>query len=140
MTILRRIYSAYAMIVNNKRHFSLDASIEMFTLAKSVSKLHPLGKMLVVSDKEIAACWGLSKLTVKDLERDFGRTQHMVFVEFLEFICRVTHVAGWAEVDKKRVAMIYARRLEEGGPQSEDEEDANFVAPENSDGSDDADE
>lgn len=43
------------------------------------------------------ACWGLSKITVKDLHRDFDRTQHMVFVEFLEFLCRVAHIAQFVE-------------------------------------------
>lgn len=43
------------------------------------------------------ACWGLSKITVKDMDRDFDRTQHMVFVEFLEFLCRVAHVAQFSD-------------------------------------------
>ena len=103
MTILRRIYSTYSVIVNNKRNFSLQASIELFHLAKLISKKHPLGKQLQIKDREIATCWGLSKLTVKDLDRDYGRTQHMVFVEFLEFICRVAHVAEFVDIDKKRM-------------------------------------
>jgi len=46
------------------------------------------------------SCWGLSKITVKDMDRDFDRSKHMVFVEFLEFLCRVAHVANFVDYAK----------------------------------------
>ena len=57
---------------------------------------------MYISDEALSTCWALSKLTVKDLSRDQARTQHMIFVEFLEFICRVAHVALFQEPEKKR--------------------------------------
>ena len=45
--------------------------------------------------------------------RDYERTQHMVFVEFLEFICRVAHVANFVE----------PRRFSKYQEVAEDEED-----------------
>lgn len=70
-------------------------------MTKDVTKWHPLERILKISDYEVSVCWSLSKLTVKDMKRDYGRTQHMVFVEFLEFICRVAHVAHFSEKDKR---------------------------------------
>ena len=39
-------------------------------------------------------------MTVKDMDRDFERTQHMVFVEFLEFLCRVAHIVTFNDMKK----------------------------------------
>ena len=40
-------------------------------------------------------CWALSKMTVRDLARDQERTEIMVFVEYLEFLCRVAYIADF---------------------------------------------
>ena len=32
-------------------------------------------------------------MTVKNISKDFSRTKHMVFVEFLEFICRIAYAS-----------------------------------------------
>ena len=86
-----------------------------------------------ISDRQLAACYGLSKITVKDMKRDFGRTQHMVFVEFLEYVCRVAHIVEFIDVkDSKRIS--YSRK-----PQVEtttEHHDKDFKIPEFSEGSD----
>ena len=97
MAVLRRIYTQWSEVVNNKRHFSIEHSKSLFDFIKYLAKKHPLGKMLVISDYQLMSCWGLSKITVKDMGNDFDRTQHMVFVEFLEFLCRVAHVAYFSD-------------------------------------------
>ena len=50
-------------------------------------------RTLLIDDKIAKTCYGLSKMTVKNLNKDFHRTKHMIFVEFLEFICRVAYAA-----------------------------------------------
>ena len=67
--------------------------MKLFEYIKKLSKKHPLGKILSIKESDLETCWGLSKITVKDMEKDFDRTKHMVFVEFLEFLCRVAHIA-----------------------------------------------
>ena len=57
---------------------------------------------MVITDEALATCWALSKFTIKDMARDFSRTQHMVFVEFLEFICRIAHKAHFIEPEKRQ--------------------------------------
>ena len=91
MAIIRRVYASWSEIVSNKRFFSISHALGLIELVREVTKKHPLGRVLVISDKDVSTCWGLSKITVKDMDRDFERTQHMVFVEFLEFLCRVAH-------------------------------------------------
>ena len=97
MTILRRVYSNWSQIVNNKRLFSCQRALELLDLIRFVSKKHALNRPISITDETIRTCWGLSKLTVKDMKRDYGRTQHMVFVEFLEFLCRIAHVTEFLE-------------------------------------------
>ena len=55
------------------------------------------------------------------MDRDYERTQHMVFVEFLEFLCRVAHVAQF--IDIKPVS-----RIKYDSSCGEDEE--TFIRPE----------
>ena len=70
---------------------------------QKAAKTHALQKEMKISDRQLAACYGLSKITVKDMKRDYGRTQHMVFVEFLEYVCRVAHTVEFIDVkDPKR--------------------------------------
>ena len=64
-----------------------------------------MGRPMVITDSAITTSWGLSKLIVKDTQRDFARTEHMVFVEFLEFICRIAHEAYFSE--PKEVIKMY---------------------------------
>ena len=87
---------------------------------------------MYISDEALSTCWALSKLTVKDLSRDQARTQHMIFVEFLEFICRVAHAALFQEPDKKRSK--YAQASVESSETSDWLEE--FVRPELSEGTD----
>ena len=69
---------------------------------------------------------------MKDLSRDQARTSHMIFVEFLEFICRVAHVAYFYEPDKKRNK--YNQVVAE--PESSSDWLDEFVRPELSEGTD----
>ena len=45
-------------------------------------------------DRVSKTCWGLSKMTVKNVTKDYYVTQHMVFVEFLEFLCRLAYASS----------------------------------------------
>ena len=103
MNVLRRIYSSFSEIVKNRRHFPILQAHRVIDTTKKQSKEHPLSRNLIVSDFEVTTCWGLSKLVVKDMQTDFDRTAHMVFIEFLEFICRIAHICQFVETDKRRV-------------------------------------
>ena len=39
-----------------------------------VTKKHSMGRPMVITDSAITTSWGLSKLTVKDTQRDYART------------------------------------------------------------------
>ena len=67
MATLRRIYGSWASIVNSKRLFSLAQARQLFDLVAHAAKSHPLARHLQITDAELATCWGLSKLTVKDM-------------------------------------------------------------------------
>ena len=97
MTNLRRVYSQWSEIVNNKRRFTIEHCIKLFEYIRHVAKKHPLSKTLVYTDDNLKRCWGLSKITVKDMNRDFDRAKHMVFVEFLEFLCRMAQYCSFIE-------------------------------------------
>ena len=102
MNVLRRIYSSFSEIVKNRRYFHILQAHRVIDTTKKQSKEHPLSRNLIVSDFEVTTCWGLSKLVVKDMQTDFDRTSHMVFIEFLEFICRIAHICQFVELDKRR--------------------------------------
>jgi len=51
MTILRRVYSQWSEIYNNKRRFTIEHSVKLFEFIKHVNKKHPLQMMLVISDQ-----------------------------------------------------------------------------------------
>jgi hypothetical protein len=67
-----------------------------------MTKKHPHKRIMVISDSALRTCWGLSKFTVRDLVNDVNKYQHMVFVEFLEFVCRVAHVATFPKAEKEK--------------------------------------
>lgn len=97
MTILRRIYSNWSEIINNKRQFTQSRALQLIKNIMFVTKEHPMERPMLISNDAILASWGLSKLTVKDLQRDYERSYHMVFVEFLEFMCRIAHIAKFQD-------------------------------------------
>ena len=66
--------------------------------------------------------------------RDHSRCKHMVFVEFLEFICRVAHAAQFYEIDEKRLAMNKRLSIHHSDSSDFHEDDMN-VNIESSDGS-----
>jgi hypothetical protein len=58
---------------------NLDQAIELFTKTSECG----------ISRKECIYCYGMSKMTIPNENRDFSNYYLMKFVEFLEMICRI---------------------------------------------------
>lgn len=61
--------------VTNCLNLIRDAQIIEVNVNGKISKFE-------ITTEQVKVCWALSKMTVKDLEKDFERSLYMVFVEF----------------------------------------------------------
>ena len=93
MNYIRRLYCRYSNVHGGKAYFKIEDGVKICQLIMEHQKQTKTKRMIQISDKIAKTCWGLSKMTVKNIEKDHKRTKHMVFVEFLEFICRLAYAA-----------------------------------------------
>ena len=93
MNYLRRIYISNGHLANGRAIFSAEDSLRICRQIMDQQAKKRKKRTLHIEDKIATTCYGLSKMTVKNISKDFSRTRHMVFVEFLEFICRIAYAS-----------------------------------------------
>lgn len=99
---VRRMYNHYQKIISMKQTFNLESALNLLKAARDICIYNleeqgpgeEKGKFRCsfhVSMFEIRTCFNLSKMTLKDTA-NAERSQHLAFVEFLEFLCRLAYV------------------------------------------------
>ena len=80
LDLLRKVYKSYTSPVAHQ--MSLDGAIDL--LANKADN--------GMNDRDALYCYGMSKMTVVDENNDSKRYDSLVFVEFLEMVCRAANL------------------------------------------------